>query len=67
MKIPKPGMFIKDKEILESDFGPLKIDKDKVRKFIWSHRGSVRLSSGRYYTNEEYEERRKKVLKTPLP
>ena len=29
--------------------------------------GNARISSGRVWTNEAYEERRKRVLNTPLP
>jgi len=27
----------------------------------------VRLSSGKYYTEEEFEDRKKKIFKEPLP
>ncbi|NIA03057.1 MAG: hypothetical protein GWP12_00745 [Nitrospirae bacterium] len=67
LKIPKPGMFVKDREIFDTDFGPLKIDKDKVKKFKWAHRGSVRLSSGKYYTADEFEKRRMAIRKESLP
>jgi len=30
-------------------------------------RGGVRLSIGRVWTNKEYDERRKRILNTPLP
>ena len=30
-------------------------------------RGGVRLSIGRIWTNKEYDERRKRILNTPLP
>jgi len=67
LKIPKQGMFVKDRDILDTDFGPLKIDKDKIKKFKWAHRGSVRLSSGKYYTVDEFEKRRMAIRKEPLP
>lgn len=60
-------MFVKDRDILDADFGPLKIDKKKVNKFKWAHRGSVRLSSGKYYTADEFEKRRKAISKESLP
>ena len=61
------GQFVKDRDIVDADFGPLKIDREKVKKFSFSHRGSVRFSVGKYYTNEEFEERKKRVLSEPLP
>ena len=30
-------------------------------------RGSVRIALGRFYTDDEYEKRRKRILNTPLP
>lgn len=30
-------------------------------------RGSVRIATGRIYTDDEYEARRRKILGTPLP
>ena len=67
MKIPKPGMFVKNKDIVDSDFGPLNIDREKVNRFASKHRGSVRLASGRYYTCQDFEERKSEVLKKHLP
>jgi hypothetical protein len=31
------------------------------------YRGSMRISTGRIWTNEDYEKRRAKILATPLP
>ena len=67
MKIPNLGLFVKDRDIVESDFGPLRMDKEKINKFSLGHRGSVRLSSGKYYTDEDFEKRKKEVFGVPLP
>lgn len=67
MRFPKRGLLVKNKDIIGTDFGPIKIDKEKTKKFSLRHRGNVRLSSGRYYTNEEFIERRNRVLSKPLP
>ncbi len=40
-----------------------KTTKDEAKRF----RGGVRISGGRFYTDEEYEKYRLKVLKRPLP
>jgi hypothetical protein len=68
-------MAIMDKKefnrLVDEDFpdpGPI---TDKVREITQKEsgrfRGSVRLSLGRFWTDKEYEEYRKKVLNTPLP
>lgn len=59
--------FIKDKDIWDTDFGEPKVDRDLTKKFAHNHRGSVRISSGRFYTREEFKTKKEKVLKTPLP
>lgn len=67
LNLPKSGLFVKDRDIVEADFGSMRIDREQVRKFSLRHRGSVRLSSGKYYTEEEFEDRKKKIFKEPLP
>lgn len=67
LNLPKSDLFVKDRDIVETDFGPMRIDREQVRKFSLRHRGSVRLSSGKYYTEEEFEDRKKKIFKEPLP
>jgi len=44
-------------------------DKTKEVTQAESHRfrGSVRIALGKFYTDEEYEARRKRILNTPLP
>ena len=67
LNLPKSGFFVKDRDIVEADFGPMRIDREQVKKFSLRHRGSVRLSSGKYYTEEEFEDKKKKIFKEPLP
>ena len=67
LKLPKSGTFVKDRNIVEADFGPMRIDREQVKIFSLRHMGSVRLSSGKYYTEEEFEVRKKNVFKEPLP
>lgn len=67
LNLPKSGLFVKDRDIVEADFGPMRIDREQVKKFSLKHRGSVRLSSGKYYTEEKFEDRKKKIFKEPLP
>ncbi len=67
LKIPAMGSLLKDVDIVDSEFGPNSINEDKVRKFSPLSRGSVRISSDRYYTASRYEARKKKVLSRKLP
>lgn len=59
--------FIKEKDIWDIDFNEPKVDRDLTKKFAHKHRGSVRISSGRFYTKEEFKTKKEKVLKKPLP
>ena len=44
---------------------------DEIRRHTIEHsarfRGSVRLSTGSFWTNDEYEKERGKAMSTPLP
>ena len=60
------GLFLK-RDITDEDLGEAKLDKGLTFKFAGKHRGSVRLSTGRYYTKEEWQKRRKKLLQIKLP
>ena len=62
----------KDKEVLfDKDLplaGPITRRAIEItRKRKMSFRGSMRVSTGRIWTDEEYEARRRRVLSTPLP
>lgn len=57
------------KIILEKDYPPLAVIDDRAReenrrRFFT---GGVRINSGRYRTDEEEKQHRKKVLETQLP
>lgn len=71
LKIPAMGSLLKsvntDADIVNSEFGPNRINEDKVRKFSSLSQGSIRISSGRYYTSFGYEARKKKILCKKLP
>ena len=43
--------------------------KSRAHTIKESHRfrGSVRIGCGKFYTDDEFEARRKKILSTPLP
>lgn len=54
-------------DIWDTDFKEPRIERNLTLKFATKHRGSVRLAMGLFYTDEEWERIRKKVLGTPLP
>lgn len=57
-------------EVWEYEFPDLKIDENTreiAKKLSHRYRGSVRMSTGLFYTDTEWEEKRKRILNTPLP
>ncbi len=59
--------FLNKEDIWDIDFKEPKFDRDLTSKFSSKHRGSVRLSMGLFYTDEEWAQKRKEVLNRPLP
>ncbi len=41
--------------------------REMTKEYSGRFRGSVRVSTGRFWTDQEYEEYRKRILSTPLP
>lgn len=60
------GIFI-GKDVHDIEPNEPKFDKKLTIKFSGRHRGSIRLSQGRYYTKEEWEKRRKRLNSLSLP
>jgi len=57
-------------QVMETDFPRIVITqktKETTLRESTRYRGNVRISTGRFWTDEEYEERRKRILNTPLP
>lgn len=58
------------KQILEAPYKPLKITEETRQEVLEHpelHMGcSVRVKMGKFYTNDEYEQRREEVLNAPL-
>jgi len=57
----------RDEDVWEIDFSDMKIDRNLTKKASVKHRGSVRISEGLFYTKEEWEEKRKRILDKELP
>ena len=47
--------------------GDIIVDREKIKMFSSRYRGSVRMASGLFYSNNEYEEWRNTVLNKKLP
>lgn len=60
------GRFIEE-EVLNKELKEPKLDKALTIKYSSRHRGSIRLSQGRYYTKQEWEKRRKRLANLNLP
>lgn len=61
----------RQKEVLFTSYPPLKITEE-TRRAVLEHpelhsRCSIRVRMGKFYTDEEYEQRREEVLSKPLP
>ena len=41
--------------------------RENVKRYTERYRGSVRMALGKFRTDAEHEEHRKKILATPLP
>ena len=58
-------------DVLFKDFSPMApvtgLTLSMIRKFGKKYRGSVRVSTGRIWTQEEYDERRTRVLNRVMP
>lgn len=61
------GLFLNGKDVTDMEPDEPNIDRELTQKYTERLRGSVRLGAGKYYTKEEWEERRKKLLKLSLP
>ena len=58
-----------EEEVWDTDFSDLKIDENtkKITKRLANRfRGGVRISTGMFYTDEEWEKKREKIINTPL-
>lgn len=58
-------------ELIDKDFPNFQPVTENIREVVkvnsMRHRGSVRICNGLFWTEEEYQSRRDKVLATPLP
>ncbi len=57
-------------KVLESDFPKIEITEETkhvTRENSVRFRGSMRLSTGKFFTDQEYEEYHERILNTSLP
>lgn len=62
------GLTSEEREILYSDFPDSKCeyDRETIQKYSVNIRGSVRLATGRFYTQKEMDERAEKAFSIKL-
>jgi len=61
------GLFLEQENVLDIEPKEPNLDRMLTLRFAPRNRGSVRLSLGLFYTREEWEQRKKKLLAKPLP
>jgi len=55
------------KDIWDKDFGDIIVDREKTKRFSYRYRGSMRMSMGLFFSNNEYDCWRNAVLSKKLP
>jgi hypothetical protein len=66
IKVPRVGSFIEDIDIMGERIGSWSVDRSKTERFAGKSSGSIRISNGLYYTKEEFQERKKRILDKPF-
>jgi hypothetical protein len=61
------GLFLGRDDVLDMNPAKPKFSRSLALKFAFRNRGSVRLSHGLFYTEEEWKKRRKTLQERPLP
>lgn len=54
-------------DVWDKDYSDIVIDWEIIKDFSSKYRGSVRMSAGLFFTNEEYKEYREEILMRKLP
>lgn len=63
---PKKDIYVKNADE-DKKFQMSENDKQKAERWAATQRGSVRISCGAYFTSDEYEKYRERVLNNKLP
>lgn len=58
--------LILNRDVTDDDLHETIVDRILSEKFAGKHRGSVRISTGRFYTQQEWKDRRAHLLKIKL-
>jgi len=56
-----------EKSVWDKDFGDIVIDREKTKQFSYRYRGSMRMTMGLFFSNDEYDQWRDKVLSKKMP
>ncbi|MBU0568213.1 hypothetical protein KKC52_09235 [bacterium] len=54
-------------EVWDRNYPRVKIDRELTLKYANRHRGSIRISTGLFYTKEEFEKQKRDLLRKKLP
>ena len=59
--------MVEREDVWDKNFGDIIIDREKTKKFSYRYRGSMRMSMGLFFSNDEYKQWRDKVLSEKMP
>lgn len=59
--------MVKREDVWDKSFEDIIIDREKTKQFSYRYRGSMRMSMGLFFSNDEYNHWRNKVLSEKLP
>ena len=57
----------KKTDVWDKDYSDIKIDREETSKFSHRYRGSMRMSMGLFFSNDEYDYWRNKILARKMP
>ena len=60
-------MESKVESVWDKDFGEIIVDREKTKKFSYRYRGSMRMTMGLFFSKNEYNQWRDKVLSKKMP
>lgn len=56
-----------EKSVWDKDFADIVIDREKTKQFSYRYRGSMRMTMGLFFSNDEYDQWRARVLSKQMP
>ncbi len=59
--------MVEKEDVWDKSFGDIIVDREKTKKFSYRYRGSMRMSMGLFFSNDEYNHWSDKVLSEKMP